>query len=258
MMQHNSVTDVRATFTRLLRDQRFTSINREKSMTAIVGSKTIETIGASFIADQDVLFGEMNWDYVSREASWYKSMSRNVNDFPGGPPTVWQAIAARDGTVNSNYGFCVWSAENGKQFDHVIAELKKNPESRRAVMIYTRPSMWEEYNVGGRSDFVCTNVVQYLVRDGGVSACVQMRSNDAVIGYKNDRAWQHDVLCDVANALGLPVGDIYWNAGSLHVYERHFYLVDHYMETGELSITKARYRELYPGSPYLQAKETPT
>jgi thymidylate synthase len=102
---------------------------------------------------------------------------------------------------------------------------------------------------------MCTNAVQYLIRDGVLHACVQMRSNDAVLGYKNDRAWQHTVLSRLAHDLSLPVGDLFWSAGSLHVYERHFFLVDHYDKTGEIAITKSKYRELYPDSPYGQSKE---
>lgn len=249
-MNTNSVKHVRDEFAYLLHAGRFTAVNREASMTSIVGSKTIEIVGAAFIADQDALFGEVNWDYVMREEEWYNLQSRNVNDFPGGAPAVWKAIAASDGTVCSNYGWCVYGVENGYQFHRVVAELKKNPESRRAIAIYTRPSMWVEYNQDGRSDFMCTNTVQYLVRDGVVHAVVNMRSNDAHIGYKNDCAWQRYVLADVAKALGSETGNLYWQVGSLHVYERDFYLVDHFGKTGEASIKKAAYRELYPASPY--------
>lgn len=249
-MHQTSTKDIRDELARLLGEGKLTSVNREAAMTAIVGGSTIELVGASFKALDDALFGTVDWGYVAREDAWYRSMSRNVADIPGGAPTVWKAIAAKDGTINSNYGWCVFSAENGAQFERVVAELKANPESRRAVVIYTRPSMWDEYNAGGRADFMCTNAVQYLVRDGAVHACVQMRSNDAVLGYKNDRAWQHAVLVEVADRLGLPAGDLNWSVGSLHVYSRHFYLVDHYARTGEKATTKERYRTLYPTSPY--------
>jgi thymidylate synthase len=93
-------------------------------------------------------------------------------------------------------------------------------------MIYTRPNMWQDYNKNGRSDFMCTNDVQYMIRNGALQAVVQMRSNDAVFGYKNDRAWQLHVLTKLANDLQVPVGHLYWNVGSLHVYSRHYHLVD--------------------------------
>jgi len=219
-------------------------------MTSLVGNKTIEIIGASFLASDDSLFGNVDWAYVKREVEWYDSQSLNVNDIPGGPPKVWSACASSDGTINSNYGWTVYSKENHSQYDRCLAELKKNPESRRAVIIYTRPSMWDEYNVDGRSDFMCTNVVQYFIREGALHASVQMRSNDAVFGYKNDRAWQKTVQERMANELNVPVGDLHWNVGSLHIYQRHFYLVDHFDKTGELSVSLEQYRKLYPGSAY--------
>lgn len=249
-MIYNNVVDVRKEFANLFIGGHFTSINRESSMTNIVGSRTIEIIGANFIASDEVIFGEINKDYVRREEEWYDSMSLSVNDFPGGAPAVWKAIACEDGLINSNYGWCIKSPENGSQFNKVVTELRKNPESRRAIIIYTRPSMWEDYNHKGRSDFMCTNAVQYVVRNGFCHAIVQMRSNDALIGYKNDRSWQKHVLEQVSEQVGYPPGNVYWQVGSLHVYERDFYLVDHYIKTGEISITRAKYRDLYPDSEY--------
>lgn len=242
---------VRELFKALLANKQFTSVNREATMTGLTGNTTIEIVGASFIADEDAIFGEVNWDYVQREEGWYNSMSLNVNDIPGGPPQIWKAVADKDGFINSNYGWCIYSPENGfqrpkvsadheynfsslrmetiaetSQYQEALRELKKNPESRRAIMIYTRPSMWLDYNKGGRSDFMCTNAVQYLLRGGKLHAVVQMRSNDAVFGYKNDRAWQQHVLEKLANELQVEPGDLHWNVGSLHVYARHYHLVD--------------------------------
>jgi thymidylate synthase len=242
---------IRDLFKTLLIEKQFTSVNREGSMTALTGNTTIEIVNASFIADENAIFGEVNWDYVKREEEWYESQSLNVNDFPGGPPQIWKAVADKDGFINSNYGAIIFSSWNGNQYDRTLEELKKNPESRRAIMIYTRPEMWTDYNKNGRSDFLCTNAVQYLIRNGKLHAIVQMRSNDSIFGFRNDRAWQQHVLEKLANDLNIPVGNLYWNAGSLHVYARHYYLVDHFAKTGELNISKADYERLYPDSPYL-------
>ena len=244
-MQMLRTADVREEFKRLLTDKKFTSVNREASMQALAGSTTIEIIGASFIADEDSIFGEVNWDYVRREEEWYNSMSLNVNDIPGGTPAIWKAVADKTtGEINSNYGWAIYSPQNigaprvtsedgyMSQYKFALQELQANPESRRAMMIYTRPSMWLDYNKGGRSDFMCTNAVQYVIRDGALHAIVQMRSNDAVFGYKNDRAWQQHVLEKLTSELNedrinpLAVGNLYWNVGSLHVYSRHYHLVD--------------------------------
>jgi thymidylate synthase len=195
------------------------------------GVKTVEIMNAAFFANQPAIFGTVNEDYIQRELEWYKSMSLNVNDIPGGPPEIWKMVANPRGEINSNYGWCIYSKENGNQYENVINELIKNPLSRRATMIYNRPTMHDDYNKGGMSDFMCTNAVQYLIRDGKLNALVYMRSNDAVFGYKNDYAWQKHVLellvADLNDEwLGINVGNIYWNVASLHVYERHFKFID--------------------------------
>ena len=216
-MRHNTVSSIREYFNLALRSEDFV-IDK-------TGVKTLELAGAQFIADEPSIFGTVNTDYVARELEWYKSQSLSVHDIPGGAPEIWKQVADEHGYINSNYGWCIYSQENGNQYENVLKELQQNPNSRRAVMIYTRPNMWYDYNKNGRSDFMCTNAVQYVVRDGAVHGIVQMRSNDVVFGYRNDRAWQMHVLEKLAGDLELPVGNIYWNAGSLHVYERHFNLI---------------------------------
>jgi thymidylate synthase len=217
MLLRNNVADIREYFQLAKAEDNYVT---DKS-----GVKMLELISASFVADESAIFGKVNQDYVDRELAWYKSQSLNVNDIPGGPPAIWKQVADKDGFINSNYGWCIWSEMNGNQYDHAVNELRINPESRRAVMIYTRPSMWYKYNACGMSDFMCTNAVQYVIRHGQVNAIVQMRSNDVVFGYKNDYAWQKHVLDLVAADLDVPAGVILWNAGSLHVYERHFDLI---------------------------------
>lgn len=189
------------------------------------GCKMLEVPGATFIADEPAIFGKVNEDYVKREIAWYQTMSRNVNDIPGGPPTEWVRCATPEGFINSNYGWMIFSKENGLQYINVLRELTDKPESRRAVMIYTRPTMWSDHNAGGMSDFVCTNAVQYLIRQGKLVALVQMRSNDVIFGYRNDAAWQQFVHKKLASELGIEQGEMIWHAGSLHVYERHFNLI---------------------------------
>lgn len=217
------------------------------------GVRTVEIVNANFVASEPFIFGKVNEDYVQRELDWYKSMSLNVNDIPGGPPQIWKQVADKDGLINSNYGWCIFSGENNHQYHHVVTELEERPDSRRATMIYTRPTMWGDHNKNGRSDFMCTNAVQYLIRNNKVHAVVQMRSNDAWAGYRNDYAWQKWVLDKLVSdlngrkSLGYKAGDIHWNVGSLHVYERNFYLIDHYVKTGETHIAKEDYDKRYLG-----------
>lgn len=224
----NFVYDIQQEFVRKLLDKEFVA---DKG-----GPKTIEIINASFLADEASIFGEVNQDYVKRELEWYRSLSLNVNDIPGGPPAIWKQVSDKDGFINSNYGWCIYSKDNGHQFTKVVDELVASPLSRRAAMIYIRPSMHEDYKRNGMSDFMCTYSTQYFIRDGKLHASVFMRSNDAVYGYKNDYAWQDYIHKDVLQAINgksgtvYGLGDLYWNAGSLHVYERHFNLVEEWAQ----------------------------
>ena len=209
------VEDIRQHFIDELMDSNF--------VTDKTGVKTIEMIGATFEADEPTIFGEVNDEYVERELEWYRSMSLFVEDIPGKTPAIWQQVASKHGKINSNYGWAIWHSKNYCQYENVLHELMNFPNSRRAVMIYTRPSMWDDYNENGMSDFMCTNAVQYMIRDGQLVAVVQMRSNDVVFGYRNDYAWQRYVADQLTKALGLDVEPkIIWHVGSLHVYERHF------------------------------------
>lgn len=208
-----------------IRNQFINLLSNEEFVIDKTGVKMLEIIGQSFLADKSSIFGTVNQEYVKNELEWYLSQSLNVNDIPGGPPTIWKQVADSNGFINSNYGWCIYSKENGSQFYNVFSELKTNPWSRRAIMIYNRPSMHSEYNKNGMSDFMCTNAVQYLIRNDKLNAVVQMRSNDVIFGFKNDYAWQRHVLDKLALALDIASGDIIWNAGSLHIYDKHFKLV---------------------------------
>jgi len=200
-------------------------LEREDFVTDKTGVKMLEMVGAQFRANEPAIFGTPNDDYIKREIDWYNSKSLNVYDIPGGAPAIWQQVADHDGFINSNYGWCIYTSENENQYKNCFEELIRNPLSRRAIMIYTRPSMWYDYDYNGRSDFMCTNAVQYMIRDGKLQTVVQMRSNDVVYGYKNDYAWQKHVQQKLAADLGVIAGEITWQVGSLHVYERHFDLV---------------------------------
>ena len=194
--------------------------------------KTVEIQNAHFLADKDNIIRKPNYEYARREIQWYESQSLYVDDIPEGPPTIWKAVADIDGKINSNYGWCIWSKENGYQFRHCIDRLVSDPYTREACMIYTRPSMQVDCCANGMHDFMCTYATQVFLNDWGdgkfiLDYTVYMRSNDSVYGYCNDFLWNDyvfDKMVKELNDRGLQVikGNIIWNASSLHVYERHF------------------------------------
>ena len=217
-----------------IRSYFYTELRQENFITDKNGGKLIEMLGACFIADKPSIFGTPKEDYIKREIAWYSSQIGNVNAIEGDTPEAWKLAANDYGQVNSNYGQLIWSDKYFNQYGRTLDELLQNPDGRRATMVYNRPSIWEEYNEEGKSDFICTNAVTYYIRDDKLFAVVQMRSNDVVFGYKNDYAWQLYVLeslvedynqCKNESIEPISCGDIIWQVQNMHVYERHFHLV---------------------------------
>ena len=212
----NYIEDIRDEFRRL------------KDEGKTVGN-TIEIVNAQFVANEPTIFGKRNEDYIEAELEWYKSKSLNVNDLfeiYGKEVAIWKAVANPDGFINSNYGWCVYSIGNGQQYRNVRVELSKNPDSRRAVMYYTRPWMHSHATQDGMNDHICTTHCVYRIIGGYLEASVYMRSNDAVFGFINDLAWQRYVHFELAKDLGVKIGPITWNAASLHIYDRHWSLIE--------------------------------
>jgi thymidylate synthase len=206
---------------------------------AVQQSKTIEIQNVQFEVDKPWIVREPNEEYFQKELQWYQTESLNVHDIPGGAPTMWKACATPDGYINSNYGWMIWSKDNGEQYKHCLQKLIEDPHTREACMIYNRPSMQEEYKKNGMHDFCCTYAVQCFLNEDEsgryhLKYIVYMRSNDAVFGFDNDALWHmhvqerlsRDLFGNLPVMIGIPgpiiCDPIVWNAGSLHIYERHF------------------------------------
>lgn len=215
------VVDIRRQFASMYEKQEFVSGRGEEKM--------LEILGASFLADEETIFGKLNQKYIDKELLWYNSQSTNIFDLDENPPEAWKNTANIHGQINSNYGHLIYSDKYYRQYRQVFLELERNPNSRRAVMIYTRPSIWVEYDENQKNDFICTNTVSYYIREHVLHCVVQMRSNDIWAGYRNDRAWQLYVLECLAQDLCLDVGDIYWQVQNLHCYPKNFNLIEEYL-----------------------------
>ena len=201
-------------------------------------TKTLEIQGAHFIVDKPWIVREPNFDYFKRELAWYDSQSLYVDDIPGKTPDMWKKCADIEGKIVSNYGWCIYSNANYNQYKFYLNKLYKDPHTREATMIYTRPSMVEDGFENGMHDFMCTYSTQWFLNDTDdnhydLDCHVFMRSNDAVFGFNNDALWHSVVmlrLMDNLNTMfGKPIvrlGKMIWNTGSLHIYERHFNLLN--------------------------------
>jgi len=193
----------------------------------------VSILSASFVVTTNDMLKEPNEEYIQRELEWYLSESLNVNDIPGKTPKIWEQVSDKDGFINSNYGWTTFSKENYSQFDKVLEELSKNNKySRQGVIIFIRPTMHEDSKRNGMHDFICTYCYNFKIEkdiDGidKLYMMVNMRSNDCVFGYLNDKGFADYVFNRMLNELQktypeLQKGVMFWKADNFHVYPRHF------------------------------------
>lgn len=169
--------------------------------------------------------------YIQKELEWYLSQDLSIQEI-GKYARIWKDVANKNGYINSNYGWIVFSKDNFNQYEHCLNELIFNKESRRAEMIYQRPSIWYEYNKDGMNDFICTNNVLCLIRNNKLLYIINQRSSDIIYGFFNDFYWHCYVYMKLYNDLknkeyyDLEIGEIIFKPDSLHIYERHFNLLE--------------------------------
>lgn len=79
--------------------------------------------------------------------------------------------------------------------------------------------------------FPCTAYLQFFIRDSRLYLSANMRSNDLVLGLPNDIAaftlLQEKMLIELQKSFpGLSMGSYCHYAGSLHIYENNFGLIE--------------------------------
>lgn len=193
---------------------------------------------ADWLADQPSMIGKRNEDWVRREIDWFLSGSDYLVDMEPPVPALFQACAGTDGRVNSAYGYVLFSTgENrpGKDslYDRVVnAFLTEGLETRHSVAIISDRDIHVLASYMGRKDFICTNALNFMIdADNRLHIIAQMRSMDAVFGYRADYSmWDElmKMLIEDLQKQGYPVdrGNITFQVANLHVYPRHFQLLE--------------------------------
>ncbi|WNM75095.1 thymidylate synthase [Microbacterium phage Morrigan] len=197
-----------------------------------------------WLATQDSMIGQVNPDWVRRELAWFNSGSDKLEDMEGPVPKLFQACAGWDGKVNSAYGHILFGQgeyipQPPTLYERVLHTfIHEGLETRHAVAIITDRDIHELAHWNGRNDFICTNALNFMVdQDNRLHIIAQMRSMDAVFGYRADYSMWDDLmkrlLIDLNNyedefgpRLGnVTRGDITFQVANLHVYPRHFELL---------------------------------
>ena len=167
----------------------------------------------------------------------------NNKEFKFDKKTNQKFIEIINANFTSDTGFIVyhdhdvtdeqWYIDNyepllGNQIDNVVESIKNDPDTRQAYIGMLCPDKYQN------GDKICTIGMQVIYNkfDKRVDYIVYMRSNN-VCEYTQDSLWQCKIFTIILNRLiseldkDIHPGYLYWNVGSLHIYEEDFkYLSD--------------------------------
>lgn len=123
----------------------------------------------------------------------------------------------------------VWEYTYHQRFAHqipfIIAELKRNPYSRRAIM-----SIRDNEVDSSNNDPACLQSLQYFIRDGALHCKVLFRSNDLTEAFFYNAFAFIALQESIAAQLDIPVGSYVHRANSMHCYEKDFDLLNGYLK----------------------------
>lgn len=193
------------------------------------GLRVKETLCASFeIRDprHRIPFVEgrdFSMTYMVAELLWYLS-AENSTEWISNYSSFWKNISDDGKTANSAYGARLFKNHpkiaQGRidQWEYVLSELKRDPDSRRAVMHIRVP----DDSIDAKLDVPCTLALQFFIRDSKLHLVVNMRSSDIIFGLAYDVPAFTIFQEIMAMQLGVDLGTYRHVSNSLHLYERHF------------------------------------
>jgi len=165
--------------------------------------------------------------YMIAELLWYISGS-NSTEWISNYSSFWKHISDDGTTANSAYGSRIFkkhdriSNKEFVQWDYIIKELKDDPDSRRAVIHIRSPAD----SIHAKLDVPCTLSLQFFIRNGKLHQVVSMRSSDLILGIAYDIPAFTFLQEMLALELDVGLGTYTHISNSLHIYEKHFEMVE--------------------------------
>jgi thymidylate synthase len=165
------------------------------------------------------------------ELLWFLRGETNVRWLQEKGVTIWNEWADADGNLGRVYGaqWCDWRTADGRsinQIDQVIAQIQKNPDSRRHIV-----TAWNPGEVDKMALPPCHSMFQFYVSEGELSCQLYQRSADIFLGVPFNIASYALLTLMVAQVCGLKPGDFVHTFGDLHLYSNH-------LEQAKLQLTR--------------------
>ena len=225
MKKYDNFTNAYIDLARVLRDE-------HEWLVSPRGQKIKESLGVQFrIKDPRhrlpyVKARKFSMSYLIAETIWYMSANDSTEWISRYAP-FWKNITDNGITANSAYGARIFkphqrTSENVIQWDYVKEELRRDPDSRRAV-IHIRSA---HDSIHESKDVPCTLSLQFFIRGGALHLHVSMRSSDIILGLAYDVPAFTIMQETMANELGVDLGEYVHTSNSLHCYERDFEMLN--------------------------------
>ena len=225
MKRYESFTEAYIDLSRSLRDE-------HEWLVSPRGQKIKESLGVQFRISNPrhrlpyVKARKFSMSYLVAETIWYMS-ANNSTEWISRYAPFWRGITDDGVTANSAYGERIFkphprASESVIQWNYVKEELRRDPDSRRAV-IHIRSA---HDSIHESKDVPCTLSLQFFIRGGALHLHVSMRSSDIILGLAYDVPAFTIMQETMANELGVNLGEYVHTSNSLHCYERDFEMLD--------------------------------
>jgi thymidylate synthase len=155
------------------------------------------------------------------ELLWFLRGDTNVKYLNEHGVTIWDEWADENGDLGPVYGrqWRSWPAADGRSVDqiaNVVAEIKRNPDSRRLIV-----TAWNPAEIASMALPPCHCLFQFNVADGALSCQLYQRSADVFLGVPFNIASYALLTLAVAQVTGLKPGVFIHSFGDAHLYLNH-------------------------------------
>jgi len=151
------------------------------------------------------------------DVKWISKYLKNMEKYSDGKEEFHAPYGVRMRRVGVGRSFQYNNRGFRDQFEHCYRYLKKDPDTRHAVMTFWDPVL--DFHEIKTIDRPCNVAFHFLVRDGKLDLTIFNRSNDVHFGLFNANVVQFSVMLEsMAMLLGFPVGRQIHMINSLHYY----------------------------------------
>lgn len=161
------------------------------------------------------------------ELLWYLAKSRRL-DLIEYYISRYREESEDGRTVYGAYGPRLFDLRGNDQVGNVITQLKRHPESRRAVIqLFDAADLAKE-----RREIPCTSTLQFMIRRNRLIMFATMRSNDAFKGLPHDVFAFTMIQELIARSMNLEIGPYSHFVSSLHLYDSDITRAGRYIKEG--------------------------